>query len=149
MPSVHPPPLPCTHSSCRCSHIRVQRSGHHSPKEATEESHIDEGRKEAEVQEGGGVHTAVVGSGSAWPGPVLLPRPHALPRGMRTPSATVVATVPHSQPTPIVGTLLPEPLSDVSAEQSTPQTLQQVKCGQDACIHVETPPCWGARVMSF
>lgn len=43
----------------------------------------------------------------------------------------------------MVGTFLPEPLSDVSAQQSTPQPLQQVECGQDACIHVETPPCWG------
>lgn len=67
---------------------------------------------------------------------------------MRTPLPEV-ATVPHAHPTPMVGTLLPEPLNDVSAEQSTPQTLQQVECGQDACIHVETPPRWGARAMSF
>lgn len=55
---------------------------------------------------------------------------------------------PHSNPLPWWAPL-PEPFSDVSAQQSTSQALQQVECGQDACIHVETPPCWGARVMSF
>lgn len=78
--------------------------------------------------------------------PALTP---CLAQGNEDPSATEVATVPHAHPTPMVGTLLPEPLNDVSAEQSTPQTLQQVECGQDACIHVETPPRWGARAMSF
>lgn len=53
--------------------MRVQRSGYNSPKEAAEEGHIDERCKEAEVQEGSGIHTAVVGSRSAGPGPVVLP----------------------------------------------------------------------------
>lgn len=71
--SAHPPPLPCTHRRRRYNHVRVQRSGPHSPKEATEEGHVDKRGKEAEVQEGRGVHAAVGGSKSAWPGPGLLP----------------------------------------------------------------------------
>lgn len=60
VPPAHPSPWPCMHSSY--SHTGVQKHGYYSPKEATEEGHIDERGKEAEVQEGSGVHTAVVGA---------------------------------------------------------------------------------------